>query len=107
MTEKEMEEAVEATVRRTIVARPGLSPESIADIIAGKQKRDLREVEAAARGVARHMIGDILRERNTTENKEELVGKVANQAQLDLDAAEVDAMAWLYIFRLASRLLSQ
>jgi len=67
-------------VRRTIVAHPGLSPEGIADMIAGKQKRDPREVEVTVRDIVRRVIDG---ETNMPENKEELLGKIADQAQLD------------------------
>jgi hypothetical protein len=101
MTDKEMEQQIVETVRAAIAAHPGASAEAIADILAGPQSRDPREVAAGARELVRVVISDL----GATDDDDDTVVKVALAAVRDCGVAEMSALAWLGIRRVARKQL--
>lgn len=100
MTEKEMERQIARAVREAIAAHPGACAEAIADILAGPHL-DPCQVEAGVSEVVDMAISDL----GASDDDDDTVEEVALAAMRNVDAAEIFAMAWLCIRRVAAKLL--
>lgn len=99
MTDEELEQQIARAVRAAIAAHPGASAEAIADILAGPQARDPHQGLA---GVSEVVISEI---GVTDPDDDNAIDEVAQASMRDVGAAEIGAMAWLCIRRVAAALL--